>query len=25
MLVIFVLAYLTQWYAERISKTHKTS
>jgi ABC-type Na+ efflux pump permease subunit len=25
MLVILVLAYLTQWYAERISKTHKTS
>jgi ABC-type Na+ efflux pump permease subunit len=25
MLVIFVLALLTQWYAERISKTHKTS
>jgi ABC-type Na+ efflux pump permease subunit len=25
MLVIFVLAYLTQWYAKRISKTHKTS
>jgi ABC-type Na+ efflux pump permease subunit len=25
MLVIFVLAYLTQWYAERISKTQKTS
>ena len=25
MLVIFLLAFLTQWYAERISKTHKTS